>query len=89
MSASRNHGTACAISPSYGGGTITSLPNRGGTIIEDSPFYEDLFLIDEFLNFIVTEANDKIIVGETEVGGKLSASITQLPKQGGPISQRP
>ena len=78
-----------ACSPSYGGGTITSLPNRGGSIIEDSPFYEDLFLIDEFLNFIVTEANDKIIVGETEVGGKLSASIAQLPKQGGSISQRP
>ena len=79
---------ACA--PSYGGGTITSLPQRGGSIISESPLVaEDIFLIDELLNFIVTEADEKIIVGETPVGGDFKSSLTQLPEQGGSITQKP
>lgn len=76
--------------PAYGGGSIVSLPKRGGAIISESPLDgEDIFLIDDLLNFIVTEADEKIIVGETPVGGHFKSSITQLPQQGGTITQEP
>jgi hypothetical protein len=76
--------------PAYGGGSIVSLPRRGGAIVSESPLVgEDIFLIDELLNFIVTEADEKIIVGETPSGGEFNSSITQLPQQGGTIKQKP
>ena len=76
--------------PAYGGGSIVSLPRRGGAIVSESPLVgEDIFLIDEFLNFIVTEAAEKIILGETPNGGDFKSSILQLPEQGGTIKQKP
>ena len=86
MSPLCNTSKSCTIKPSYGGGSISSLPNRGGSIVPDSPLYEDNFLIDEFLNFIVTEANEKIIIGQTEIGGEFGATIDQTPEQGGSIT---
>lgn len=66
-------------------------PNYGGgTIVTQSPLVAtDIFLIDELLNFIVTEADEKIIVGEIPAGGHFKSTITQLPEQEGSITQRP
>ncbi len=66
-------------------------PNYGGgTIVTKSPLVAtDIFLIDELLNFIVTEADEKIIVGEIPAAGTFNSTISQLPKQDGSITQKP
>lgn len=69
----------CDTKPSYGGGSITD-----GALRTD-----DIFLVDQFLDFIVTEANEKLIVGQETIGGEFAATIAQTPKQGATITQTP
>ena len=73
----RNKSNNCSIKPSYGGGTITPT----------SPVIEDTFLIDQLFNFIVTEANEKLIIGQRQVGGKFAATIFEPPTPIGSITQ--
>lgn len=73
--------------PTYGGGSINSSPQGGSISPGGSTIKESILLIDEFANFIVTEANEKIIIDEAESTGFISAVIKGQPNQGGSVSQ--
>lgn len=76
--------------PNYGGGTISAVPSRAGSIISPGVRQEiEVLLIDQALNFIVTEANENILIDEYVIGGRFASSITKEPSQGGTITQRP
>lgn len=76
--------------PNYGGGTISAVPSRSGSIISPGVRQEiEVLLMDQALNFIVTEANENILIDEYFIGGHFASTITQDPSQGGTITQRP
>lgn len=81
---------APSTSPSYGGGTISVVPSRSGSILSPGVLQEiEVLLIDQVLNLIVTEAGESILIDKYVIGGRFASSITQDPSQGGTITQRP
>jgi hypothetical protein len=59
----------------------SSLPTPsagGGTIIPGIPQTIKIFLIDEILSFIVTEADEKILIDEYFVGGTFAGTISKV-----------
>jgi|9_EtaG_2_1085328.scaffolds.fasta_scaffold09065_4 hypothetical protein len=91
MSCVKKVSTATSTSiPSYGGGTISVTPSRAGSIVSPGIRQEiEVLLTDQLFNFIVTEANENILIDDYVIGGLFESTITQEPSQGGTITQRP
>ncbi len=71
--------------PSYGGGSISHGQQGGSISPAGSTIKDSTLLIDNFSNFIVTEASEKIVIDTTITRGFLGATIGGQPAQGGTI----